>query len=221
MAADPGPAERPRIPEATVARLPLYYRALVEVGESSVATVSSERLAELAGVNAAKVRKDLSYLGSYGTRGVGYDVDYLLHEIARELGLTRDWPVAIVGIGNLGRALANYRGFGARGFRVVALLDADPDVVGRSFGDLTVEPVADLDRIVTERGIAIGVLAVPAAVAQDVADRMVAAGVTSILNFSPSVCVVPDGVSVRKVDLATELQILSFYQLRRALPGRS
>jgi len=221
VAADPGPAERPRIPEATVARLPLYYRALVEVGESSVATVSSERLAELAGVNAAKVRKDLSYLGSYGTRGVGYDVDYLLHEIARELGLTRDWPVAIVGIGNLGRALANYRGFGARGFRVVALLDADPDVVGRSFGDLTVEPVADLDRIVTERGIAIGVLAVPAAVAQDVADRMVAAGVTSILNFSPSVCVVPDGVSVRKVDLATELQILSFYQLRRALPGRS
>lgn len=221
MAADPGPAERPRIPEATVARLPLYYRALVEVGESSVATVSSERLAELAGVNAAKVRKDLSYLGSYGTRGVGYDVDYLLHEIARELGLTRDWPVAIVGIGNLGRALANYRGFGARGFRVVALLDADPDVVGRSFGDLTVEPVADLDRIVTERGIAIGVLSVPAAVAQDVADRMVAAGVTSILNFSPSVCAVPDGVSVRKVDLATELQILSFYQLRRALPGRS
>lgn len=221
MAADPGPAERPRIPEATVARLPLYYRALVEVGESSVATVSSERLAELAGVNAAKVRKDLSYLGSYGTRGVGYDVDYLLHEIARELGLTRDWPVAIVGIGNLGRALANYRGFGARGFRVVALLDSDPAVVGRPFGDLTVEPVAELDRIVTERGIAIGVLAVPATVAQDVADRMVAAGVTSILNFSPSVCVVPDGVSIRKVDLATELQILSFYQLRRVLPGRS
>ena len=219
MAADVGPAAGPRIPEATVARLPLYYRALVEAGELSVPTISSERLAELAGVNAAKVRKDLSYLGSYGTRGVGYDVDYLLHEIARELGLTRDWPVAIVGIGNLGRALANYRGFGARGFRVVALVDADPAVVGKTFADLTVESIAELDHIVADRGIAIGVLAVPAAVAQDVTDRLVAAGVTSILNFSPAVCVVPDGVSIRKVDLATELQILSFYQLRRAVPG--
>ena len=151
MAADAGPAAGPRIPEATVARLPLYYRALVEAGELSVPTISSERLAELAGVNAAKVRKDLSYLGSYGTRGVGYDVDYLLHEIARELGLTRDWPVAIVGIGNLGRALANYRGFGARGFRVVALVDADPAVVGKTFADLTVESIAELDRIVADR----------------------------------------------------------------------
>ena len=109
-----------RIPEATVLRLPLYYRALLETADQEIGTVSSERLAELAGVNAAKVRKDLSYLGSYGTRGVGYDVEYLLHEISRELGLTHDWPVAIVGVGNLGQALANYRGFGARGFRVVA-----------------------------------------------------------------------------------------------------
>jgi redox-sensing transcriptional repressor len=204
-----------RIPEATVARLPLYYRALVETGERQVATISSERLAELAGVNAAKVRKDLSYLGSYGTRGVGYDVEYLLHEISRELGLTRDWPVAIVGIGNLGRALANYRGFGARGFRVVALFDADPAIVGRRIGELEVQSIDDLDGVVAERDIAIGILAVPATVAQDVADRLVAAGVTSILNFAPAVCAVPDGVSMRKVDLAIELQILSFYQQRR------
>jgi redox-sensing transcriptional repressor len=208
---------RRRIPEATVARLPLYYRALTETGERQVATISSERLAELAGVNAAKVRKDLSYLGSYGTRGVGYDVEYLLHEISRELGLTRDWPVAIVGIGNLGRALANYRGFGARGFRVVALVDADPGLVGQKIGDLDVESIDDLDRIVEERQIAIGILATPAHVAQDVTDRLVAAGVTSILNFAPSVCSVPDGVSMRKVDLAIELQILSFYQLRRSM----
>ena len=133
---------RRRIPEATVARLPLYYRALLETAEHQIATISSERLAELAGVNAAKVRKDLSYLGSYGTRGVGYDVEYLLHEISRELGLTRDWPVAIVGIGNLGRALANYRGFGARGFRVVALIDADPGLVG----DAGRRPVRRADR---------------------------------------------------------------------------
>jgi redox-sensing transcriptional repressor len=210
---------RRRIPEATVARLPLYYRALLETAERQIATISSERLAELAGVNAAKVRKDLSYLGSYGTRGVGYDVEYLLHEISRELGLTRDWPVIIVGVGNLGRALANYRGFGARGFRVMAVVDADPALVGRSVADLTVESVDDLDHIVAERQIAIAILATPAAAAQEVADRLVAAGVRSILNFAPAVVTVPEGVSLRKVDLAIELQILSFYQLRRGLPA--
>jgi redox-sensing transcriptional repressor len=210
---------RRRIPEATVARLPLYYRALLDAAEHQVATVSSERLAELAGVNAAKVRKDLSYLGSYGTRGVGYDVDYLLHAISRELGLTQEWPVAIVGIGNLGRALANYRGFGARGFRVVALIDADPALVGRRVGEHAIEPVDAIDDIVADRGIAIAILATPAAAAQEVADRLVAAGVRSILNFAPSVLQVPEGVSLRKVDLAIELQILSFYQLRRGLGG--
>ncbi len=215
VAAEVSRTPRRRIPEATVARLPLYYRALVETGEHDVPTISSERLAELAGVNAAKVRKDLSYLGSYGTRGVGYDVEYLLHEISRELGLTRDWPVVIVGIGNLGRALANYRGFGARGFRVVAIVDADPALVGKKVGELAVEAIDDLDKIVADRGIAIGILAVPAGAAQDVTDRLVEAGVTSILNFAPAVCTVPDGVSMRKVDLAIELQILSFYQLRR------
>jgi redox-sensing transcriptional repressor len=208
-----------RIPEATVARLPLYYRALLETAERQVPTVSSERLAEMAGVNAAKVRKDLSYLGSYGTRGVGYDVEYLLHEISRELGLTRDWPVVIVGIGNLGRALANYRGFGARGFRVVALVDADPAVVGTRFGELEVESMDDLARVVADRQIAIGIVATPATAAQEVADELVAAGVSSILNFAPAVLSVPDGVFLRKVDLAIELQILSFYQLRRGLPG--
>src|SRR5438046_343609 len=119
-----------RIPEATVARLPVYLRSLLETAEAKIRTISSERLAELAGVNAAKVRKDLSYLGSYGTRGVGYDVEYLLYQISRELGLTQDWPVVIVGVGNLGHALSNYRGFQARGFRIVALFDAGPDQVG-------------------------------------------------------------------------------------------
>jgi redox-sensing transcriptional repressor len=218
VAAEVSRSPRRRIPEATVARLPLYYRALVETGEREVPTISSERLAELAGVNAAKVRKDLSYLGSYGTRGVGYDVEYLLHEISRELGLTRDWPVVLVGVGNLGRALANYRGFGARGFRVVAIVDADPALVGKRVGELAVEAIDDLNKIVADRGIAIGILAVPAAAAQEVTDRLVDAGVTSILNFAPAVCTVPDGVSMRKVDLAIELQILSFYQLRRNAP---
>jgi len=203
-----------------VARLPLYYRALLEIADQDVGTVSSEQLAELAGVNAAKVRKDLSYLGSYGTRGVGYDVDELVGEIARELGLTHDWPVAIVGLGNLGHALANYRGFGARGFRIVALVDADPAKVGERVTDLVIEPLEALGTIVTERDVAIGVIATPAAAAQEVADRLVEAGVGSILNFAPTVVSVPATVSLRKVDLATELQILSFYQQHRARAGR-
>src|SRR6202035_5562175 len=135
------------------------------MADRTVGTVSSEQLAELAGVNAAKVRKDLSYLGSYGTRGVGYDVDHLVREVSRELGLTRDWPVAIVGLGNLGHALANYRGFGERGFQIVALVDADPAKVGERIGDLAIEPVDELDRIVADRRVAIGVIATPAAAA--------------------------------------------------------
>jgi len=208
--------DRPRrIPEATVARLPLYYRALVEMAEQKLATVSSERLAEMAGVNAAKVRKDFSYLGSYGTRGVGYDVEYLLFQISRELGLTQDWPVVIVGVGNLGHALANYRGFSARGFRVVGLVDADASKHGEQVGGLLVEPIEDLPRIVAEREVAIGIIATPAAAAQEVAGLLVQAGVTSVLNFAPTVIAVPPGVSLRKVDLSIELQILSFYQQRR------
>src|SRR5688572_3004190 len=206
-----------KIPEATVARLPLYLRSLLEGQHAGLTTISSERLAELAGVNAAKVRKDLSYLGSYGTRGVGYDVEYLLYQISRELGLTQDWPVVIVGIGNLGHALANYRNFSVRGFRVVALLDADSTKVGERLGDLVVRPLDDLDEIARTERVAIGIITTPAAAAQDVADRLVAAGVTSILNFAPAVLNVPPHVSLRKVDLSIELQILSFYQQRRAL----
>jgi redox-sensing transcriptional repressor len=189
------------------------------MAEKKVPTISSERLAEMAGVNAAKVRKDLSYLGPYGTRGVGYDVEYLLFQLSRELGLTQDWPVVIVGIGNLGHALANYRGFSARGFRPVGLCDADPAKVGEKVGDLKVEPLDDLPRIVREREVAIGIVAVPASSAQEVADRLVEAGITSILNFAPTVLNVPEHVSLRKVDLSIELQILSFYQQRKTGPA--
>jgi redox-sensing transcriptional repressor len=192
----------------------VYLRTLVEVNAEQVTTISSERLAELAGVNAAKVRKDLSYLGSYGTRGVGYDVEYLLFQMSRELGLTKDWPVVIVGIGNLGAALANYGGFGDRGFPVAALVDADRAKVGTTFGDLEIHHLDDLPQLAAELGIAIGIIATPSAGAQEVADRLVAAGITSILNFAPTVINVPAEASLRKVDLALELQILSFYRQR-------
>ena len=208
---------RRRIPEATVARLPVYLRTLLEVQSEGITTISSERLAELAGVNAAKVRKDLSYLGSYGTRGVGYDVDHLLVQMRRELGLNRDWPVAIVGVGNLGAALANYGGFGDRGFPVAALVDADPSKIGTTFGDHVIRDLDDLPALVEELGIAIGIIATPAAGAQEVADRLVAAGVSSILNFAPAVVTVPDHAQLRKVDLALELQVLSFYGQRDSI----
>ncbi|MGZ8619745.1 MAG: redox-sensing transcriptional repressor Rex [Actinomycetota bacterium] len=204
------------IPEATVGRLPVYLRALVDLAGSGTTTVSSEALAEGAGVNSAKVRKDLSHLGSYGTRGVGYDVAYLIHQIRRELGLTQHWSIVIVGIGNLGQALANYRGFAERGFDVAALVDADPKKVGATVDGHVVRSLEDLPFLVAEHDIAIGVIATPASAVQDVADRMVAAGIRSILNFAPAMISVPPGVSVRKVDLAVELQILAFYEQRKA-----
>lgn len=197
-------------------RLPVYLRALVEIAEGGASTISSEALAEAAGVNSAKVRKDLSHLGSYGTRGVGYDVAYLIHQVRRELGLTQHWPIVIAGVGNLGHALANYRGFAERGFRTAALVDADPTKIGEVVGGLPVRDIADLAAIAKEHDIAIGVICTPASAVQEVADRMVQAGIRSILNFAPAVISVSPGVSVRKVDLAIELQILAFYEQRKA-----
>jgi len=175
------PALRRDIPDATVARLPEYLRALTDLADRGISSVASEELSAAAGVRSAQLRKDLSYLGSYGVRGVGYEVDLLAFEISRELGLTQDWPVAIVGLGNLGHALAAYSGFATRGFRVVALLDRDRAVVGRRIAGLTVRSIED---------------------------------------FAPSVLSVPDGVDVRKVDLATELQILAFHGQRKALAAQ-
>lgn len=210
-------ALRRGIPEATVARLPLYLRALTTLAERRTTTVSSEELAGAAGVNSAKLRKDLSHLGSYGVRGVGYDVEYLLYQIARELGLTQDWPVAIVGVGNLGHALAGYAGFATRGFAVVALFDTDPAVIGDVVAGVRVRALDELEALAAEQSIAIGVVATPAGPAQTVCDRLVAAGVRSVLNFAPCVLQVPDDVDVRKVDLSTELQILAFHEQRKSL----
>lgn len=204
------------LPEATVARLPVYLRALSALADAGSTTVSSEELATATGVTSAKVRKDLSQLGSYGTRGVGYDVGDLVRHIGGTLGLTQGWAVVIVGVGNLGHALAGYGGFASRGFRVAGLLDADPARVGEQVGGLAVRHVDELAAVVREGEVSIGVIATPAEAAQDVCDRLVAAGVTSVLNFAPTVLSVPDGVDVRKVDLATELQILSFHEHRKA-----
>ena len=210
-----------RVPEATVARLATYLRVLGTLAERSVATVSSEELAVAAGVNSAKLRKDLSFLGSYGIRGVGYDVTTLTEQISRTLGLTVHRAVALIGVGNLGQALAGYAGFASRGFRIAALLDADPSRVGTEIRGLLVRDITELADVVAEHDIMIGVLAVPAGAAQDVCDRLVEAGVTSILNFAPVVVSVPPHVHLRKVDLAAELQILSFHETRKAAAALS
>jgi len=205
-----------RVPEATVARLATYLRVLGGLSDRSVSTVSSEELALAAGVNSAKLRKDLSYLGSYGIRGVGYHVATLTGEIARTLGITVNRSVMLVGVGNLGQALAGYAGFASRGFRIEALVDASPERIGTTIRGLVVRDIAELEDIVAEHDITIAVLATPASAAQEVADRLVAAGITSILNFAPVVLTVPPHVDLRKVDLAAELQILSFHETRKA-----
>ena len=208
---------RPRrpgeLPSATVARLPLYHRALADLAERGRGTISSGELARIAGVSSAGLRKDLSLLGSYGTRGVGYDVSFLRDRIADALGLTRRIDVVIVGVGNLGHALASYPGFAARGFHVIGLVDSDPTRIGQ-FVDcagqqVRVSALAELTALA--RCAQIDVIATPDHAAQSMCDRVIAAGVRSILNFAPTALVVPPTVAVRNVDLGLELSLLAFH----------
>lgn len=210
-----------RIPEATVLRLPVYQRILTELVRAGTRTVSSEQLAELARVNAAKVRKDLSLLGSFGTRGSGYDADFLIAQIDRALGMDENWSVAIVGIGNLGRALTNSAAFASRGCQVTSLYDVDPAVVGEEIRGMTVRHMDEIAALGPAECPDIGVITTPGWSAQGVADLLVRAGVTSLLNFAPRVLHVPAHVQVRYVDLSIELQVLGFYRARQEAAGRA
>jgi redox-sensing transcriptional repressor len=216
------PAVARDIPDATVARLPVYLRALTALAEAGTTTCSSGDLALSVGVTPAQLRKDLSHLGSYGTRGVGYVVEHLRDEVARVIGSSQDWDVVIVGVGHLGTALTSYQGFGSRGIRIVAAVDVDPARIGTEVAGVIVEPLERLTTIVAERGIRIGVIATPGHAAQEVADLLVAAGVHSILNFAPAHVEVRAGVDLRQVDLSIELQLLAYREQRRdgATPGR-
>jgi redox-sensing transcriptional repressor len=203
------------IPEATVARLAVYLRVLAGLADGGTGHVSSGELASAAGVNPAGLRKDLSYLGPCGVRGVGYSVAGLRERLTAALGVERSRPCVLVGIGRLGSALADYAGFASRGFEFVGLLDADPERVGDRVGGCTVRPMAELEAVVADTQASIGVITTPADVAQSVCDRLVAAGVRSILNFAPVALSVPAGVDVRKVDLSVELQVLAFLDQQR------
>lgn len=199
-----------KIPEATVSRLSVYSRHLAQLISEGILTVSSSEIARGVGVSSAQVRKDLAYFGEFGTRGVGYNVQELYSHIMRILGLNKTWNVIIVGAGKLGSALAVYKGFVARGFNIVGILDASPERIGSTLEDKVIESVNLLEQKIKEDKVQIGIVTVPASSAQDVTDRMVKAGVKSILNFSPRVLKVPENVVLRNVDLSVHLEVLSF-----------
>ena len=204
----------PSVSAATVGRLPAYLRAAIDLSASGSASVSSERLSEEAAVHPATLRRDLASLDFTGTRGVGYDVNYLIVQISHVLGLNQEWPVVIVGAGNMGKALANYGGFSERGFPVAALVDIAEDLVGTTIGGVLVHAPTDLAELVDHGDIMVGVITTPPGVAQEAADLLVSNGIRSILNFTPTALETPADVTVRSVDIATELQILSFYRQR-------
>jgi len=199
-----------KIPPATVKRLPLYLQCLEQINPDEVG-VSSKKLAELTKLNDSQVRRDLSYLGSLGTRGVGYDIATLRNQLQLELGLVEGWSAVIVGVGNLGSALAHYGGFRDKGFGVVGLFDDDPKKINKQVAGLVVKPIKDLSKDCEKFNVAIGIIATPSQYAQAVADELINCGVRSILNFAPVLLRnVPD-VQIRSVDLSQELQILSYY----------
>jgi len=199
-----------RIADSTVRRLSLYLRFLEEFENAGLTTVSSEELAARGGTTSAQVRKDLSFFGSFGKRGLGYQVGELTQRMRRILGLERDWRVVIVGIGKIGSALAQYEGFQQRGFRVVGLYDTDPAKVGREVDGLRVRPIESLAEDNRERPVDIAVIAVPAAAAQRVVDQVVAAGITGVMSFAPIQLHVPADVTLNTVNMAMELERLSF-----------
>jgi redox-sensing transcriptional repressor len=199
-----------KIPEATIIRLSVYSRYLTEIDRKGVITISSGDIAEGVGVSPAQVRKDLAYFGEFGTRGVGYNVKDLHRHILKILGLSQDWSVTLIGLGNLGLALSTYKGFRERGFVITSIFDSDPKKVGTTINGIEVMPVERLEEIVSANKTQIGIIAVPVAFAQDIADKLVASGVKAILNFAPGVLNVPPEVELRNVDLAVNLEVLTF-----------
>jgi len=200
------------IPKATIERLPLYYRCLDKMETfEDIEVVSSKELGGKLGIPSTQVRKDLSYYGEFGRRGVGYDVSGLKKSIGKILGVNRIWPAVLVGAGNLGRALVNYEGFVKMGLKITSVLDADLVKIGNKIGEITVESMKELDTIIKEGNIEIGIIAVPASAAQEVANQLVEAGIKSIWNFAPTRLLVPDEVIVRNEDLAVGIVSLIYH----------
>ena len=204
-----------KAPDIAVGRLPLYLRVLNQLEAEGRTTTNSQEMGNRLGLSSAQIRKDLSYFGGFGKYGAGYEVAYLRDQLRRILNLERIWPVALVGAGHLGHALANYGRFGESGFEIAAVFDTDPAKIGQPLGDLIVQDAARLEEVIREQGIVIAILAVPAQAAQTVAERLVAAGVRAILNYAPVRLQVPEGVKVQEIDPVARLQHMAFYLFRK------
>lgn len=204
------------IPPVVIDRLPLYARALASLESQGREVVSSQELGHQLSVTPAQIRKDLSYFGRFGKQGRGYNVHKLLDELRRILGLNRQWRMALIGIGRLGRAILGYEGFAPQGFRIVEAFDSDPELVGTVVEGLTVHDTADLEKVLAESPVDIGIVAVPAETAQDVIDRLVKCGVTSILNYAPIAAHVPRGVQIKRIDPVLSLQGMTYYLKARS-----
>ncbi len=210
-------AKPPKVPEATIKRLSIYMRVLKDLIKKDVTVISSAELADICGVNAAQIRKDLTYFGEFGIRGVGYYVNQLHLDIRKVLGLNQRRNVALVGVGNLGRALVSYRNFGDHGYNFAAAFDVNPDRIGETLAPgVVVHHMDDLPRVAAEQEIEIAIITTPAGAAQSAADRIVAAGIKGILNFAPTLLQVPDDVRVKRVDLTTEFDNLVYHLYTRS-----
>ena len=203
------------IPEVVINRLPVYARALAELAANGEAVVSSQALGELLDVTPAQIRKDLSYFGRFGKQGRGYNVQGLLSKLREILGIDRQWRVCLVGVGRLGQAIAEYGGFGPQGFEIVAAFDSSDRVVGQKLGAVAVRHSDDLDSFLHENRVDIGIVAVPAAQAQKVVDRLVHAGIHAILNYAPITAHVPENVTIRHIDPVLSMQSMTFYIKRQ------
>ena len=201
----------PKISEAVVRRLPIYLRFLNELSKKNVQTVSSQDLGHKLDLNPAQIRKDLAYFGEFGKKGIGYDVDYLIEKIRQILKLDKVIPVALVGAGNLGRALCNYNAYLKDNMKIVAVFDAQQAKIGESINNLSVKPMNQLCDTIQELKVRIGIITVPAMEAQHVANQFVEAGVEAILNFAPIIIKVPNEIRVHHADFTTELQSLAYY----------
>lgn len=200
-----------QIPDVVVLRLPLYVRALEHLARDKVELVSSQELGVHVQLTAAQIRKDLSYFGKFGKQGKGYVVAHLLLELRQILGLERQWPMVLIGVGRLGRAIVGHEGFAAQGFKIVAAFDTDPEKTGKKAGSLVVRPFEELESYIEQNGIAIGIIAVPAKEVQRTVDRLAKAGVKAILNYAPIAARVPKGVKQREIDPVVELQSMTYY----------
>lgn len=199
------------IPDIVVGRLPIYLRALSRMAQAGQTVTSSKELGEKLGISSAQIRKDLSHFGEFGKQGTGYQISYLIEQLQRILKVNAEWKVALVGIGDLGHALAHYNGFANRGFEIVALYDADPQKIGMTIGDLTVRDVANMMAEIREQGLRVAMLAVPAEKAQMVADQLIEAGIKGILNYAPINITTPKDVRVQYIDPVIHLQRMTFY----------